>query len=334
MKPPVLDARGLFAPDGTYTGDTVANPAFLSALRDACETWGVFHLIHHGFDQDILNDAIGAMKQFFDLDTAEKEKVARQHNNPSGWSNTELTKQSLDLKEILDICYIPHRDKPDDHPLNRGIDGWNVFYSTEIRQKLLRYYDQILTGSFRLLEAFCRAFKLNYVEIRRSLFEDGVGFYRLNYYREKKFYTPDPQNLLYGIHPHSDAGFFTVLWTSNVEGIEFDHKGVYVPVSNPVENCFTINVGDMCEVLTNRLACAPIHRVIIKDMTKPRYSMAVFLNPGPGAVIAPSPVCVQDSAEKRPIFKEISWSEFRTRRFRGDYSDEGKEVQITDYAYT
>lgn len=333
MKPPTLVARGLFD-RRRETCSSLEDPLFLSALRDACETWGVFHLIHHGFNQDILDDAVGAMKEFFSLETSEKEKVQRQHDNPSGWSNAELTKQSLDLKEILDICFIPHRDVPDDDPRNRGIDGWNVFYNKHIREKLLRYYDDVVFGSFRLLEAFCRAFKLNYTDVCTSLFEDGIGFYRLNFYREKSYYmnnTIDNDGLVYGIHPHTDAGFFTVLWTSNVEGIEFDHHGVYVPVSNPMDNCFTINVGDMCEVLTNRLAKAPIHRVIIKDMTTPRYSMAVFFNPGPRAVIGPSPVCVQDSGEKRPLFKDISWLEFRTRRFQGDYSDTGKEVQISDY---
>ncbi len=332
--PPVLDGRGvLFAPvSGESTRDIVQDPDFLHALREACETWGVFHLIHHGFDQIILDDAVGAMKEFFDLDMSEKGKVSRSQTNPSGWSNSELTKQSLDLKEILDICHIPHRDRPDDDPLNRGIDGYNTFYNDSMRQRFLRYYDEILKGSFRLLEAFCRAFKLDYEEICKSLFGDGVGFYRLNYYREKGHYLEkgEEDELLYGIHPHSDAGFFTVLWTSNVDGIEFDHNGTFVPISNPMENCFTINVGDMCEVLTNRLAKAPNHRVIIKDMTRSRYSMAVFFNPGPDAVIGPAPVCVQDS-NTRQIFKDISWREFRMRRFAGDYLNKGKEVQITDY---
>lgn len=333
-RPPILDARGLFAgleETTSSNGDVADDVEFLRELRCACESWGVFHLINHGFDQDILDDAVDAMKEFFNLETSEKKKVERQQGNPSGWSNCELTKQSLDLKELLDICYIPHRDKPDDDPMNRGIDGWNVFYSKDIRQRLLRYYDAVVSCCFRLLEAFCRAFTLDYSEICQSLFKDGVGFYRLNYYREKSHYTKNEGEQCFGIHPHTDAGFFTVLWTSQVEGVEFYHDGLFVPVSNPIENCFTINVGDMCEVLTNRLARAPVHRVMIKDMTAPRYSMAVFFNPGPKAVIAPSPTCVQDSIEKKPIYKDISWLEFRTRRFKGDYSDEGTEVQISDY---
>mmetsp|Transcript_3075 Transcript_3075/g.6236 ORF Transcript_3075/g.6236 Transcript_3075/m.6236 type:complete len:84 (+) Transcript_3075:777-1028(+) len=57
-----------------------------------------------------------------------------------------------------------------------------------------------------------------------------------------------------------------------------------------------------------------------------------FFNPCPKARIKPIEPCIQKSG--RPsMYKDISWSEFRNRRFKGDYADEGKEVQISDYLH-
>jgi hypothetical protein len=51
--------------------------------------------------------------------------------------------------------------------------------------------------------------------------------------------------------------------------------------------------------------------------------MPFFLNPSYGTNYAP--------VDGQPKYKTINWGEFRARRSEGDYSDQGKEVQISDY---
>jgi hypothetical protein len=40
-------------------------------------------------------------------------------------SPAELTKQTLDLKELFDVGRVPHPHLPDNHPENRTIEGVN-----------------------------------------------------------------------------------------------------------------------------------------------------------------------------------------------------------------
>ena len=318
--PPVLDARDLFCRPGEHVQD----PDLETELRSACEKWGFFRLMNHGFSEEILNDAVEATRAFFDLSPSEKATCSRSKQNASGWSNEELTKQQLDLKEIFDFCYIPFRNLPDDHPDNRSIDGWNKFFDEGQRTALLRYFDEMEACSFALLHSLCRAFGLNF-DVVKDLCQDGVGFCRLNYYQPRGSYSPSKH--VVGIHDHTDAGIFTILWTSEVRGLEFKRDDRYISL-DPLPGSLTVNLGDMFAVLMNGLCNAPVHRVIITEDDR-RYSIAFFFNPGPSAVVSPDPQCVKRLG--RRMYQDISWSEFRSRRFQGDFEDLGREVQIKDY---
>ncbi len=336
-QPPIIDVKRLFK-DASKRHQTVDPVEFRSVSEEveaAARAWGVFRITNHGFDGNVLKETVDMVQEFFDLPEETKSLVGRAANNPSGWSNSELTKQALDLKEIFDYYYIPYRDKPDDHPSNRGIDGWNRFVDSRMRAVFLRFFDHVEECCYRFLQVICMALDVDYEYVKGLFAGESCGFCRMNFYKGLKDMQEDQgdlkemqENERYGIHDHTDAGFFTVLWTSMARGLEFYHDERWVTLE-PLADCFTINVGDMCQVLTNGLFTAPVHRVIIKEDTR-RYSMAFFFNPSPTARIKPIEPCIRKSG-RQTTYRDISWSEFRNRRFKGDYADEGKEVQISDY---
>lgn len=332
-QPPIIDVQGLFkdASKRHVTVDPVEFRSVSKHVEEASRTWGVFRITNHGFDENVLKETVDMVQEFFDLPDGTKSLVERAANNPSGWSNSELTKQALDLKEIFDYCYIPYRDKPDDHPSNRGIDGWNRFIDSRMREVFLRYFDHMEECCYRLLQVICMALDIDYGYAKGLFTGDSCGFCRMNFYKGlKEIEQNGKQDLRYGIHDHTDAGFFTILWTSMARGIDFYHDEQWVTLE-PLAGSFTINVGDMCQVLTNEMFAAPVHRVIIKENAR-RYSMAFFFNPSPKARIKPIEPCIRKSGCPS-MYRDISWSEFRSRRFAGDYADEGKEVQISDYLH-
>eukprot|EP00889_Picochlorum_renovo_P006593 jgi/Picre1/33623/NNA_001103.t1 len=243
-QPPIIDAQGLFK-DASKRHVTVDPEEFGSVaeqVEEASRTWGVFRITNHGFDENILKKTVEMVREFFDLPNGTKSFVERTANNPSGWSNSELTKQALDLKEIFDYCYIPHRDKPDDHPSNRGIDGWNRFIDSRMREVFLRYFDHVEECCYRLLQVLCMALDVDY-EYAKGLFTgESCGFCRMNFYKGLKEIEKDGQR--YGIHDHTDAGFFTILWTSMARGIEFYHDGS--PSMLPVTSLSRTTRGKDC----------------------------------------------------------------------------------------
>lgn len=133
---------------------------------------------------------------------------------------------------------------------------------------------------------------------------------------------------------HTDAGLFTVLWASDVRGLQYqDRQGGWDRATQADDGTLTltINLGDQFQVLTNDSVRAPVHRVICEPgCPLPRYSIALFFNPSETAVISPMTKQVSEGRE-RSLYREIPWAGFRRRRFEGDAADLGVEVQISDY---
>ena len=95
----------------------------------------------------------------------------------------------------------------------------------------------------------------------------------------------------------------------------------------PVPGALTINIGDMMQVLSNGRFIAPLHRVLANSLVE-RWSAPFFLNPSYDSPIRPLAVLGE------PRYHALSWSEFRRRRFEGDFANYGSDVQISEWAVT
>lgn len=207
-------------------------------------------------------------------------------DNAMGFANDELTKQALDLKEIFDFCYVPHPDLPPDHPLNRTIDGTNRWPEGQpwLKEALGAYFKEMTRCAFKLTETFCIALGLE-PNALEAHFREGVGFARLNFYEiQRRGGGPNEvaanqsrSEPLLGIHHHTDAGFLTILIQDEVAGLQMLSKSGEWRTVKPIPGALTINVGDMCQVLSNDEFKAPVHRVIAPTDHR-RYSAAFFFN--------------------------------------------------------
>lgn len=139
------------------------------------------------------------------------------------------------------------------------------------------YFIECTRCAFKLLEAFCIGLNLDPSTLHH-LFEGGIGFMRLNYYapHPQICYNSNEQPPMLGIHPHTDAGFLTILKQDSVPGLEVWKNGAWHSVQ-PIKDAFTINVGDQFQVLTNNEVKAPLHRVRAPLLDK-RYSAPFFFN--------------------------------------------------------
>ena len=138
-----------------------------------------------------------------------------------------------------------------------------------------------------------------------------------------------------GINRHFDAGCLTLLYQDpdvsslqvNTNAHERDGAPNWIDVS-PVPGAFTVNVGDMLQVLSNSKYKAPEHRVLASKPNTVRYSAPFFYNPSYDAQIKPQTA----APGTKPNYSPFSYGYWRRRRFEGDFADEGKpEIQIADY---
>jgi isopenicillin N synthase-like dioxygenase len=298
------------------------NPATLRALDAACREWGFFQVVNHGLDTAVVSSLSREMRSFFALPAMLKREISRTADNPWGFYDHELTKNTLDWKEIYD--YGPADGAS-------MVPQWPRAMPT-FKHAVHAYYGACETLAYRLLAALSTNLGMPADHLARH-FEGGhTSFLRLNYYptcpvpeRPEGFDTPESGHL--GLNQHTDAGALTVLLQDDQPGLEVFRYGQWHLVE-PRRDALVINIGDIVQVWSNDRYRAAVHRVLANANAE-RFSVPFFFNPSYETEYAPLPTTI--GARHPARYRAINWGEFRARRAAGDYADHGEEVQIYHY---
>jgi len=267
---------------------------------------------------------LAAARRFFAQSSAEKRRISRTAENPLGFFDAELTKNTPDWKEIVDIG--PERDGQ--------TPQWPAF-PAGFRNAMENY----TAGVELIARTLLQIVLANLGDTRGQEltgFQTDTSFLRLNYY--PLCANPAPANLAIdvaaseragrlGISHHTDAGALTVLQQHGPAGLQVlhDNKWRLVPV---LPDALVINIGDVAQVWSNDVYRAPLHRVLANS-TQERFSSAFFFNPDFAYSYAPLAQCTTEAKPAR--YRPINWRDFRAGRAAGDYADTGEEIQISDF---
>jgi len=334
--PPVIDVSALLAPGGVVTAGEV-----VEEIAKAATSWGFFQVVGHGVPDAEIDAFDGGVKRFFAQDKDTKYKIKRNSGNSRGYFDDELTKQTRDWKEAIDIGA-----QDGDLDGKSAVDGYNQWPDGDpaFRADITAYFAQME----HLSRTLCRALAVGLGEKEGffdPLFDKHTSYLRINHYppcpnpvgADFPLHSPDAETEGYlAINRHTDAGVLTVLRQRHDEphslqvfisdDADKDHEsrdGQWVTVS-PHPGAFTINVGDMMQVYSNDRYVAPLHRVLA-NRERARYSAPFFFNPPYATDCAPLKTL------GAPVYDVVNWGEFRRRRFEGDFADVGKEVQIAQF---
>ena len=290
-----------------------------AAIDAACRDWGIFQVINHGVAQDTLLALLEEQRRFFALPQGDKLRIERTADNPWGFYNRELTKNTPDWKEIFDVGQATGTEQPQ-WPAHRAEFRRCVGAADAAMQALAR----------RLLAVLAENLGEPAAALHDS-FTAHTSFLRLNFYptcatpaRADSPTVPDAGRL--GIGHHTDAGALTVLVQDDQPGLQVLHNERWHTVEARAD-ALVINLGDIAQVWSNDAYQAPLHRVLA-NATHTRCSTAFFFNPSYDATYAPLP---SQCINQKPRYQRISWRDFRAQRSAGDYADHGAEVQISDY---
>lgn len=281
-------------------------------LDIACRHWGSFQIIGHGIDREFLSTLLQVTKEFFALSKIEKQKLSRSQENHWGYYDKELTQNRIDRKEIYDYGRTEHinlrAQLPEQLPL--------------FKSYIERYFTQVETLALKILSAIALNLGIGSDALNQYFKPINTSFLRLNYYPTENNTTKE-----FGIHPHTDAGALTLLLQDQVAGLELYREGNWCLIE-PFSDALTVNLGDIVQVWSNDRYTAPVHRVRSSQNIE-RYSIPFFLNPAFSTNYQPLATTVD--ATHPPLYRSINWREFRDRRAAGDYQDEGREIQISDF---
>jgi isopenicillin N synthase-like dioxygenase len=282
MKPglsiPVLDLGP------ALSGDPSALAATATALREACETIGFFFVRNHGVDQPIIDRAFVECERFHASPLDEKMKV-RVMGKVVGYLplGGQTQKTSVHGKSIMpdrSASFYIRQEFAADHPDRLAGKPW-IFDNRwpenlpGFREGALAYFDAMAGLGHSLLELHALALGLprHHLTSHEAFLPPTYNLRMLHYP------TRDPELAgQFGIGPHTDYSYCTILAQSNLPGLEIltrDGEWIEAPA---LDGHLLINNGDMCRRWTNeRFRSAP-HRVINRT-GQTRYSVPFFIGP-------------------------------------------------------
>lgn len=273
------------------SGDGARARAAVDGLMSSLETGFVY--VRHDLSEDLIDEAYGALEEFFSLDQATKgEYVAAGTHGQTGYTGllveTAATADVADWKEMLNWG----RDVPAGHPLRTRYPH--------------RYHDQVLPeGAVPGIAATLNTFHDAVADLQRrvlrmiavgvgahedffeSMLVDGPTLSRAIHYPSMDS-APDSPHVWAA--EHADINLITALPRATARGLQVRLKGEedrWIDAVAP-EGGAIINTGLMLEVVTNGLVAPGIHRVVAEPgQSGDRYSVVQFAHPTPWTILSP-----------------------------------------------
>jgi isopenicillin N synthase-like dioxygenase len=295
---PILDLSKFFG------GDEATKISFAADLRWIQEKIGFYYIVNHGVASNLVNEAIGQVKALHSLPIEEKFKL-KVDKDTTGYIPIKSTmyvttdaghNDNYDLNENYRIV----RDREINHPsilAGRRFCGPNKWPDSDLlpdfKSIMLNYYSAMESLGRKMLPLYSRALDLapDYLD---RFFTDPMWFTRNVHYPPMK-----GDKNQFGISPHSDHGFITLLPVSKVPGLEVKTQDGKWISGDYVEGAIIVNSGDFMKKWTNGRFIATPHRVL--PPREDRYISAFFFNPNWDVMSSPLPSCVDEKTSK--IFK-------------------------------
>jgi isopenicillin N synthase-like dioxygenase len=310
---PVVDAgAGLRIPVldlGPYlAGEKGALERAAAELGAACESIGFCFFANHGVPQSLIDGAFEAAEQVHSLPLERKMKV-RAIEEPVGYLPVGGQTQRAELYGT--------RSK---HPDRSASFYIRDEYPADHRDKTLAYFAVTHALMTKLLPLQAVALGLP-----ADWLVDHAGFKPMNCTLRLLNYPPRvvENEGQYGIGPHTDFGYCTILAQAKKPGLEILTKSGEWVQAPAHDGMLLFNNADLLQRWTNdRWRSAP-HRVFNLEGDE-RYSIPFFISPRWDVQLECLPTC--QSEDNPPKYKPISRAEYQAELKRTVYELPGKKV--------
>jgi isopenicillin N synthase-like dioxygenase len=301
---------------GDYVrGVAGAREAVGRQIRDALENIGFLLVVNHGIDAALIDGIADMARRFHALPLEQKLPLATDSGGSNGFTGylasggyaIRTSQLNANDQPDLNAAFFMDRERAPDDPevlagkLFRAPNKWPADLPG-FREFLLRYWDALEGFSRSLLPAFAAALELPPDYFDRA-FDDAQCVLRLSHfppvaYRDNQF----------GLAPHTDANFFTVLPQANVEGLYIRPRGRSWLRAPRMPGSLIINSGDMCRRWTNDRFLSTEH-LAVNLSDGDRYSTPFFYTPHIDYPIVCLPTCCGEGNPAK--YKPITYGEYR-----------------------
>ena len=302
---PVLDLGPYLA------GMPGAELRLAAELRRACETVGFYFIIHHGVPQNLIDNAFAQTARFHAQRLADKMALLINDHMigylPLGYSTFRSSDINRNTKHDLNEALFIRRERSPDDPdvvsgkRWRGLNQWPSGLPG-FRDTMLEYFQRMEALARRLLPIYALA-----LDLPRGYFLplfDGAHInLRLSHYPANAA-AEDNQ---FGIAPHADAGFMTLLPQSAVPGLEIRTTSGTWLAAPSLPGSYLVNTGDTLNRWSNGRFLSTPHRAS-NNSGRERYAMPFFYDPNTDTLIECLPFC--QGPDNPPKYRPQTYGEF------------------------
>ncbi|MBT3332804.1 MAG: isopenicillin N synthase family oxygenase [Rhodospirillaceae bacterium] len=316
---PVIDIASLDSSDS-------ADQAIAAQVRVACMNSGFFYVSGHGIDPDLLTGAFAANRSFHARPLEEKLsiKLNAWHRGYQAFATSKLVSSERFEAAVganqMESYFLRHEVPTDDPTYQaKALMGPNQWPDDpDFRDAVGGYNGAVVDLGMRLLRIFALAVG-EAEDYFLPYFDGPITCLRLLHYPAMKE-TPATGDVdLYGINPHTDYGFITILAQDEVGGLEIQAvDGTWLPAPS-LPGTLIVNIADALARWTNGVFNSTPHRVINKTNDRSRYSVAMFFDPNFDADIE----CLDQFIENGGSAKHspIRYGEYLQERLDSNFPD-------------
>ena len=295
-------------------------------LRFALSEIGVYFIVNHGMPPAQVRQVFRQTARFHAQPLDRKLAIKIDRNNVGYLplkgdtlrTSTVETVTKANLNEALFVA----RDLALDHPdvvagrRFRSANQWPDL--TGFREIVALYCDAMERLVQRLVPLYARALDLP------AEYFDGP-FTEPQYKLRMTHYPPldGPPDDEFGIAPHTDTSFLTLLAPNEVPGLSIRTPGGAWIEAPAIPGAFVVNGGLLLQRWTNDCFLATPHRAVNRSGGE-RYALAFFCDAAIDCPIAAVPTCVgRDNPPKYPV---TTYTDYMIRYQERTYNVFGPEV--------
>ncbi|XP_038690402.1 gibberellin 2-beta-dioxygenase 8 isoform X2 [Tripterygium wilfordii] len=264
-------------------------------IARASKDWGFFQVINHAISREILEKLRCEQVKVF------KQPFNKKHQSFSAGSYRWGTPTATCLRQLSwsEAFHIPLTDISNPAGL------------TNLSSTMVQFATTIAALAQNLAEILAE--KLG---CKSSFFEENC--LPSSCYLRMNRYPPCPiSSDAFGLTPHTDSDFLTILHQDQVGGLQLVKDGKWFAVK-PNPDALIVNIGDLFQAWSNDVYKSVEHRVVTNPKVE-RFSTAYFLCPSYDTVV--------ESFCEPSVYKKFSFREYR-RQVQEDVQTMGYKVGL------